>query len=100
MADKELFLNRTPSTHGQLLLEQVDDLLRGHGVQLSGPAAAVSVAIEHEGYALYPLGDDDVVEGANEGIVTQAVLIPLHMMPDESSSEEEGIGEVLIPSLR
>ena len=73
---------------GEVLLQcaQVDDLLQDRGVRLVGQAASSAVAIEHAGYALYPLADEDGADHA-QGLQTSAAFVPLHMLGDDSSSE-------------
>jgi hypothetical protein len=68
---------------------QLDDLLQQHGVRLIGPGAGNAVALEHTGYALFPLEDEEVAEQQGVGgqeMIPRAALVPLHMMPDEEDS--------------
>ncbi len=64
-----------------------------NNLSLVGSSAVNSVAIDHKGWALYPLGDESQQEVANgeAPMQTAAVFVPLHMMPEasESDSEEE-----------
>ena len=56
-----------------------------------GLEAVDAVAIEHPGFALWPMGDKESQESAGLEI-TAAVLIPDHMLPESesgSSSESE-----------
>ncbi len=70
----------------------MDDLLYSKGLSLVGSDAVSSVAIDHSGWALYPLGDE-AQEEQEEGeapMQTAAVFVPLHMMPSPSSSSASG----------
>ncbi|EIE26255.1 hypothetical protein COCSUDRAFT_64407 [Coccomyxa subellipsoidea C-169] len=70
----------------------VDGLLYSKGLSLVGSSAVSSVAIDHSGWALYPLGDE-AQEEQEEGeapMQTAAVFVPLHMMPSPSSSSASG----------
>ena len=77
---------------GEALLHrvQVDDLLEGRSVRLFGQTASSAVAIEHVGYALYPLADEEGADHA-QGLQTSAAFVPLHMLGGDSSgsSDEE-----------
>ncbi len=70
---------------------QVDDLLYMNNLSLVGSSAVNSVAVDHEGWALYPLGDESQQEVANGDapMQTAAVFVPLHMMPAASESESD-----------
>ena len=74
-----------------LFYQQVDDLLYSKGLSLVGSKAISLVAIDHEGWALYPLGDEAQEEQADgeAPLQTAAVFVPLHMMPAASSSSED-----------
>ena len=70
-------------------MSQVDDLINSSGNCLLGKPACNAVAIDHEGYALWPLDDDDN-GGQTEVMLTAAVFVPLHMIPcDDSTSSDE-----------
>ncbi len=77
------------------LAVQVDDLLEGKGLRLVGASAVNAVAVEHDGYALYPLADEEDMDHA-QGLQTSAAFVPLHMLGDDDSSEcsadEDGPG--------
>ena len=66
---------------------QVDDLLEGCKVAITGSGAVDAVAIEHPGFALWPMADKESQESAGLE-VTAAVLIPDRMLP-ESESESD-----------
>ena len=69
---------------------QVDDLIESSGHCIVGTPTCHGVAIEHEGYALWPLADDDN-DGQTQDMLTAAVLVPLHMIPcDDSTSSDDG----------
>ena len=70
------------------LCGQVDDLLEGCGQYIVGPSACNAVAIEHEGFLLYPLADDDELEQTQD-MLTSAVLVPLHMVDGEDSDSSD-----------
>ena len=66
----------------------MDDLLFSKGLSLVGSNAISSVAVDHEGWALYPLGDEAQLDQADgeAPLQTAAVFVPLHMMPSPSAS--------------
>ena len=66
---------------------QVDGLLEGCKVQLIGSRAVDAVAIEHPGFALWPMADKESQDSA-ELETTAAVLIPDHMLPESGSDKE------------
>ena len=68
---------------------QVDDLLQGCNVPITGlgPGAVDAVAIEHPGFALWPMADKESQEAAQLE-TTAAVLIPDDMVPDSESNED------------
>ena len=66
---------------------QVDDLLQGCNVPITGPGAVDAVAIEHAGFALWPMADKESQEAAQLE-TTAAVLIPDDMVPDSESDED------------
>ena len=65
---------------------QVDGLLEGCKVHLTGSRAVDAVAIEHPGFALWPMADKESQESA-ELETTAAVLIPDHMLPESGGDE-------------
>ena len=70
---------------------QVDDLLEAHGVQLLGKGGASAVILQHAGFQLFPLQEDALpppCHGSTE-VQTAAALVPLAMVPEGSSSEED-----------
>ncbi len=70
-------------------------MLEGKGLRLVGASAVNAVAVEHDGYALYPLADEEDMDHA-QGLQTSAAFVPLHMLGDDDSSEcsadEDGPG--------
>ena len=66
---------------------QVDDLLQGCKVHITGPDAVDAVAIEHPGFALWPMADKESQEAAQLE-TTAAVLIPDDMVPDSESDDD------------
>lgn len=70
---------------------QVDDLLEAHGVQLLGKDGASAVILQHAGFQLFPLQEDALpppCHGSME-VQTAAALVPLALVPEGSSSEED-----------
>ena len=70
---------------------QVDDLLEAHGVQLLGKGGASAVILKHAGFQLFPLQEDALpppCHGSTE-VQTAAALVPLALVPEGSSSEED-----------
>lgn len=65
---------------------QVDDLLEGCGVAITGPGAVDAVAVHHPGFALWPMADKESQESAGLE-TTAAVLIPDHMLPGSESDD-------------
>ncbi len=70
--------------HGDV---QVDDLLEGCGLGITGPGAVDAVAVHHPGFALWPLADKESPQSAGLE-TTAAVLIPDHMLPGSESDDE------------
>ena len=68
---------------------QVDDLLAGCNVALTGPGAVDAVAIQHPGFALWPMADKESQESAGLE-TTAAVLIPDRMLPASESGSGSG----------
>ena len=54
---------------------------------ITGPGAVDAVAIEHPGFALWPMADKESREAAQLE-TTAAVLIPDDMVPDSESNED------------
>lgn len=71
----------------------MDNLLHSNGILLVGANAVSSVAVEHEGWALYPLGDEKQQDEGQAKLQTAAAFVPLHMMPAESSSSSSSESE-------
>ncbi|BDA41198.1 hypothetical protein COCOBI_01-8530 [Coccomyxa sp. Obi] len=82
---------RLPAAETASGIISVDDLLYMNNLSLVGSSAVDSVAVDHKGWALYPLGDESQQELANEEapMQTAAVFVPLHMMPAASESESD-----------
>lgn len=70
----------------------MDDLLTGCKVTLTGPGAVDAVAIQHPGFALWPMADKESQESAGLE-VTAAVLIPDRMLPQSESESESDCDE-------
>ena len=68
---------------------QVDGLSEGCKVPITGRGAVDAVAIEHPGFALWPMADKESQESAGLE-VTAAVLIPDRMLPNSESDSESG----------
>lgn len=67
---------------------QVDDVLQTYGLQLIGPSAIHAVAIDHSGFELFPL-DEENLEANAGSIVTAAAFVPAGLVSDESDSESQ-----------
>ncbi|DBA95851.1 TPA: hypothetical protein ACH3X1_001397 [Trebouxia sp. C0004] len=64
----------------------VDDVLEIYGLQLTGPSAMHAVAIDHNGFDLFPL-DEENLEANAGSIVTAAAFVPVGLVSDQSDSE-------------
>lgn len=67
------------------LMLQVDDVFQTFGLTLTGPKAVHAVAIEHSGFELFPL-DEENLEANAGNIVTAAAFVPAGMVSDQSDS--------------
>ncbi|KAL3153737.1 hypothetical protein ABBQ32_013330 [Trebouxia sp. C0010 RCD-2024] len=63
----------------------VDDVFQTFGLTLTGPKAVHAVAIEHSGFELFPL-DEENLEANAGNIVTAAAFVPAGMVSDQSDS--------------
>jgi hypothetical protein len=69
----------------------VDDLLAAHGLRLIGAGAVSAAVLHHAGFQLFPL-DEDALPPADEAgaeCQTAAALVPLGMLPADSSRGSE-----------
>ncbi|KAL0025106.1 hypothetical protein WJX79_010787 [Trebouxia sp. C0005] len=66
----------------------VDDVLETYGLQLTGPSAVHAVAIDHSGFDLFPL-DEENLEANAGSIVTAAAFVPVGLVSDQSDSESQ-----------
>lgn len=67
---------------------QVDDVLERYGLQLTGPSAVHAVAIDHSGFDLFPL-DEENLEANAGSVVTAAAFVPVGLVSDQSDSESQ-----------
>ncbi len=70
------------------VLVQVDDVLQTYGLQLSGPKAVHAVAIDYNGFELFPL-DEENLEANAGSIVTAAAFVPAGLISDQSESDSQ-----------
>ena len=64
---------------------QVDDVLATYKLHLTGAQAVHAVAIDHTGFELFPL-DEENIEANGGNIMTAAAFVPCGMMSSDSSS--------------
>lgn len=72
----------------QGLMLQVDDVLQTFGLALTGPKAVHAVAIEHSGFELFPL-DEENLEANAGNIVTAAAFVPAGLVSDQSDESSQ-----------
>lgn len=70
------------------MLTQVDDVLQTYGLQLTGPSAIHAVAIDHTGFELFPL-DEENLEANAGNIMTAAAFVPAGLVSDQSDTESQ-----------
>lgn len=66
----------------------MDDVLQTYGLSLTGPKAVHAVAIDHSGFELFPL-DEDNLEANAGNIVTAAAFVPAGLVSDQSDSSSQ-----------
>ncbi|KAK9806368.1 hypothetical protein WJX72_011734 [[Myrmecia] bisecta] len=71
----------------------VDDLLESYGISVVGPNAVHVIAMEHQGYELYPMADENSLDGSYDRFKTAAAFVPAHMLASTGSDSEEGSEE-------
>lgn len=71
-----------------LLCLQVDDVLQTFGLALTGPTAVHAVAIDHTGFELFPL-DEENLEANAGSIMTAAAFVPAGLVSDQSDSSSQ-----------
>ena len=67
---------------------QVDDVLQTYGLGLIGPKAIHAIAIDHPGFELFPL-DEENLEANAGNIVTAAAFVPSGLVSDGSESSSQ-----------
>lgn len=71
---------------------QVDDVLATYRIQLTGPSAIHAVAIDHTGFELFPL-DEENIEANGGSIMTAAAFVPCGAFSssDDSSDSDNAV---------
>ena len=63
-------------------------MLETYGLHLTGPQAIHAVAIDHTGFELFPLDEENLQANAGN-IVTAAAFVPAGLVSDESDSASQ-----------
>ena len=67
---------------------QVDDVLQTYNLHLNGRDAIHAIAIDHTGFELFPL-DEENLEANTGTIVTAAAFVPTGVISDQSDSDSQ-----------
>ena len=66
---------------------QVDDVFQTYGMNLTGSKAVHAVAIDHSGFELFPL-DEENLEANAGSIVTAAAFVPAGLVSESESDDD------------